>query len=461
MINVREYQCNNDQCDITTVTETYDGFLDAYSRMTERCADFICTLAMETSCEGCARICKAMNIKIGGDTIIRLLTKRFELQEDPVCGTVVGVDDFAFKKRYKYGTIIVDEASHKPIAILDGRDGKSLKDWLANNKHIKAVTRDRASAYATAIQEVLPDVMQIADRFHLHQNLLEVIRTSLNSIIPATIKIPKEMADEAVMVAETEAKDESSKKTLCNVDNFSEFDDKRVQIFNSVHKLHSAGYSNRGIAKLLHIGRPTVVKYANGDFEALCRKTLRSGMDAYHDYIVKSLKAGMSRKGIYSKVIGMGFQGKITGACDYMNKLSSYYSIDVSLYRRTSAETIQRRKNLQKYDYLTRAELFKSLWMNQEISPAHKTFVFSKYPQLPLFYFFIEKYKDSTIKAVSVFTKGLERDIEAVENAVSSNLSNGFVEGTVNKLKMTKRVMYGRCREQLLAAKLMYNREGK
>ena len=211
-INVREYQCNNDQCDITTVTEMYDEFLNSYSRMTERCADFICTLAMETSCEGSARICKAMNIKIGGDTIIRLLTKRFALQEDPVCGTVIGVDDFAFKKRHKYGTIIVDEASHNPIAILGGRDGKSLKDWLANNKHIRAVTRDRASAYATAIQEVLPDVMQIADRFHLHQNLLEVIRTSLNSIIPATIKILKEMVEEDVMVTETEATDESSKK---------------------------------------------------------------------------------------------------------------------------------------------------------------------------------------------------------------------------------------------------------
>jgi transposase len=52
------------------------------------------------------------------------------------------------------------------------------------------VTRDRASAYASAISEVLPDAMQITDRFHLHQNLLEVIQTVLKSIIPASIKIP-------------------------------------------------------------------------------------------------------------------------------------------------------------------------------------------------------------------------------------------------------------------------------
>ena len=34
----------------------------------------------------------------------------------------IGVDDFAFKKRHTYGTIIVDEAAHTPVAILDGRD---------------------------------------------------------------------------------------------------------------------------------------------------------------------------------------------------------------------------------------------------------------------------------------------------------------------------------------------------
>ena len=40
----------------------------------------------------------------------------------------------------------------KPVAILDGRDGKTLKEWLSKNKHVKAVTRDRASAYSAAIK---------------------------------------------------------------------------------------------------------------------------------------------------------------------------------------------------------------------------------------------------------------------------------------------------------------------
>ena len=189
-ITAHEYVCNNRSCSKVTFVEDFDGFLSYYGRMTERCADFVCMLAMETSCEGCARICRAMKLQISGDSVIRLLTKRYRLHPVAKCGSAIGVDDFAFKKRHTYGTIIVDEATHRPVAILDGRDGMTLKEWLKNNKHVKTVTRDRASAYSSAIQEILPDAMQIADRFHLHQNLLEAVKSTVNSVIPVDVRIP-------------------------------------------------------------------------------------------------------------------------------------------------------------------------------------------------------------------------------------------------------------------------------
>jgi len=198
-------------------------------------------------------------------------------------------------------------------------------------------------------------------------------------------------------------------------------------------------------------------------------------MNDYHDYIVKSLKAGMCRTDIYRNVVEMGFKGKLSGAYDYMNKLIAHYGVEASILKSTSADAIQKRKQIQKYDYITRTDLFKFLWMNTELSPNHREYIFKKHPQLfvlrtcikefrqifdkcsiPLLNLFIEKYKVSDIKGISVFTKGLERDIEAVENSVSCNLSNGFVEGTVSKLKMVKRVMYGRASRELLSAKMMY-----
>jgi transposase len=64
-----------------------------------------------------------------------------------------------------------------------------LKAWLARNKQVKIVTRDRANAYATAIQKVLPHAMQIADRFHLHQNLMEAIQKVMSQELPARIRL--------------------------------------------------------------------------------------------------------------------------------------------------------------------------------------------------------------------------------------------------------------------------------
>ena len=136
-----EYECINDSCEVTSFAETFSGFLNTYSRMTERCADFICTLALETSCEGCARICHTLGIKVSGDTVIRLLLKRYDSFPIPEAGDVIGVDDFAYKKRHTYGTIIVDEKTHEPITLLDGRNGDSNGFVEGTNSRLKMIKR--------------------------------------------------------------------------------------------------------------------------------------------------------------------------------------------------------------------------------------------------------------------------------------------------------------------------------
>ena len=112
-ITLHEFQCSNPNCSTSSVSENFHGFLNAYSRMTERLVDFILTVALETSCEASARILKTMKIKISGDTVIRLLLHRYAKQTTPICGAKIGVDDFAYKKRHTYGTVIVEEETHQ------------------------------------------------------------------------------------------------------------------------------------------------------------------------------------------------------------------------------------------------------------------------------------------------------------------------------------------------------------
>ena len=108
-------------------------------------------------------------------------------------------------------------------------------------------------------------------------------------------------------------------------------------------------------------------------------------------------------------------------------------------------------------DYITRKGIFQYLWMNGELSREHRDYLWKQMPilweveqcikefrylfnkkSLPLLYLFIDRYKSSQIKELSGFATGLEKDISAVENAVASDLSNGYVEGTNSKLKMVK-----------------------
>ena len=189
-INAYDYYCQNDGCPIKSFTEDYEGFIGKSERMTRRCEELIKVVAAETSCEGAAVICGKIGIKVSGDTIIRMVKKSVEQKSATKCSEIIGVDDFAYRKGQTYCTIICDGATREPIEILEGRDGKTFREWLGKNKHIKKVTRDRASAYAKAISEILPEAMQIADRFHLHQNLLCAVKEALSSIISNEVVIP-------------------------------------------------------------------------------------------------------------------------------------------------------------------------------------------------------------------------------------------------------------------------------
>lgn len=194
-ITARMYACTNDACEVIIFNEYLQDFIGIRRQMTERCEAFINALALNTSCEATSDICKRVGVNVSGDTVIRSLLRN--MREEPYCGESIGVDDWAYRKGQSYGTLICDTQTGKPIALLPGRDGSALKDWLRKNKQIKTVTRDRASAYASAIAEVLPQAAQIADRFHLFQNLLFAIKDAVKSVVPERIHVQTESGDNA------------------------------------------------------------------------------------------------------------------------------------------------------------------------------------------------------------------------------------------------------------------------
>jgi len=100
------------------------------------------------------------------------------------------IDDFAFKKRYSYGTIMVDLDSHKIIDILDSREKEPVIEWLRDYSNLEIVSRDGSQIYASAIAETHPGAIQISDRFHLLKNLSEAVEKYMLRLFPARLEIP-------------------------------------------------------------------------------------------------------------------------------------------------------------------------------------------------------------------------------------------------------------------------------
>lgn len=77
-------------------------------------------------------------------------------------------------------------------------------------------------------------------------------------------------------------------------------------------------------------------------------------MNQYYDYIIKELSAGISRKDVYYRLVQKGYKGKLTAAYDYMNRIIKSHPIDIAIYRSSTAESMQKKKEIQKYDHITR-----------------------------------------------------------------------------------------------------------
>jgi transposase len=108
-----------------------------------------------------------------GSTLLNHL-KKISLPQFAV-PKILGVDDFAFCKGQRYGTILVDLELNQPIALLADRKAATLTDWLIQHPRVEILSRDRSKTSKSAMDKGAPAATQVADRFHLVQNLEETL----------------------------------------------------------------------------------------------------------------------------------------------------------------------------------------------------------------------------------------------------------------------------------------------
>lgn len=172
-LTVRKFFCNVVICPQRIFTERLPQLCAPYARRTHRLNQYLIGLALDLGGAAGARQAQRSGYWVSLHTLLRTLAK-VPLPQ-PTQPRYLGVDDFAFRKGQRYGTLIIDHERQRPIALLNDRKAKTLANWLKDYPEIQLVTRDRSQTYRAGIDQGAPQAIQVADRFHLLQNLAEAL----------------------------------------------------------------------------------------------------------------------------------------------------------------------------------------------------------------------------------------------------------------------------------------------
>src|SRR6266481_179489 len=177
-LKVRKFVCRVSTCPRKVFAERLPELVHPWARVSNRLLEELKAIGLAASAEVSERLAPRLGMKVKAPTLLRYLRTIPDPPKKDV--TVLGIDDFAIRRGDKYGTILINIETSKPLELLPDRTAEAVMPWLASHPEIQVVSRDRASAFADAVSRVLPHATQVADRYHLVQNLRDHLQQFLD-----------------------------------------------------------------------------------------------------------------------------------------------------------------------------------------------------------------------------------------------------------------------------------------
>ncbi len=468
----RRFRCPVRDCPRRIFTERLPHLLRPYARRTARAQDIVHAIALALGGEAGARLIARLHLRLSASTLRRLIRRL----ETPVATPprVIGVDDFALRRRQRYGTVIADLEEHKIIDLLPDRTAPTLATWLRQQPQIEIVSRDRATEYARGITEGAPQAVQVADRWHVLRNLREAAERVLDAHRAQwqDITLPEEM--DRVPPVHRSRHEHMARQAR---------QEQRRERYATVRALYAQGMPLLQIARCLQMGRATVRRYVTADVfpERAPHRRQPSRLLPYVAYLERRWAEGChDGVRLWKDIQAQGYGGSRRMVAQWVcHRRQEPAPTTPHKYRR--ALTDGPLPTLTDGPASRRTSSRRLVWLllrdPQALAPAEQEALThlqercaaaaTAYPLVQAFVQMVstrtpsafapwlDAVAQSDLPALQTFADGLKQDELAILAALTLPWSNGPLEGFVNKIKTIKRQMYGRASFPMLHQRVL------
>lgn len=441
LVVVRRFRCDAVLCGRLIFAERFTAkVLGPFARRTARLEQVVHHLGLALGGRPGANLAERLRLPVSRDTLLRVVRRRAE----PL--SVIGIDDFAWRRNHRYGTLVCDLERHRPVTLLPDREQATAATWLRGRPTIGIVARDRGGGYGEAIASALPQATQVADRWHLMENasraFLDAVRRSMRQI-------------RGVVGATTVNPDLLTAAERLQYEGYL----RREETNTAVRSLVEAGVPIKQISRRIGHSRKLVRAVVRGERTDVFR-VRQSSLEPYLPWLDAQWDTGhRNATDLWRQLVARNFRGslRVIGEWATRRRRAEQAGIE-ALQRVPSARTVARllttgRDRLTKAETVTVAAIeagVPALAEAREVVAQFQAMVRAMTPAK------LEAWIERAgATLIASFARGVAKDEAAVRAAMTLPWSNAQTEGQITRLKLVKRQMYGRGKIDLLQARLI------
>ncbi len=477
-LTVPRFRCLNPGCARKTFVESLMGFAPKHAQRTRRFTDCGTVIGLALGGEAGQRTAQRLHLPLCADTLLRMIRQQPSVAEGSTF-RVIGIDDWAFRRRVSYGTLIVDLEQHRPVELLADRTAETVTAWLKQHPEIEIVTRDRSTEFARGIRLGAPQGKQVADRWHLLKNLTEVLERIMTNIRAELYQLPQLGSDPnepTIRRLEKRSKTEQKARAARRQN--------RLRCYEQVRALHVEGVSIKRIAEQMKLSRTTVRKLVKAEgFPEMAPHSRAGALTPFEPYLCRRWQEGCRNAlQLWREVSAQGYRGTHRQVSKWVGLRREEPRRHSNIHQRAAVATpetttpahsmrtpatplpsakrlawllVKDQEKLDDKEQQLLQQVLQHAVAAKCHTLAHQFIRIVREHLAKELAAWLKACHDSAITEFASFADGLESDLAAVRAALETGWSNGQLEGQVNRLKLIKRQMYGRANFDLLRIRVL------